>query len=227
MSFLTKLDRPKLWDGYPFLLSALIGDVEDDLKLVLKGYSVAGSLLATNESTEAAYPNSVVTFNVNEVYGALTSVYYLTAYLETNLGEVLTDTLTVDVKEPCSNPVYLLGRDSLGGCLQWMFDTNQDHTFDLQDSRKAGRLNLTAVNLTINEWECLQDFIGLGAVYRNNIVEFTSATIKTSTRIDQQVYDVDSDGNKLGVIVIPTKNSTMTKRVKHIFEMEIEYPEVF
>lgn len=225
--FLARLDRPKLWDGYPFLLSAAIGDIEDSIKIVLKGYNSAGALQATNESTAASYINSVVDFNLNEVYGSLSGIKYITAYLETDLGEVLTDTMTIDVIEPCANPVYLVGRNSLGGVLSWMFDLNQDKFDDYGNQEKAGRLVLTSVGTTINQWNALSDFITLGEVYKNNIVEFTSETIKTSTRIGQQVYDVDSDGNKIGIIVIPIKNKTRTKQLKHIFELEIEYPETF
>lgn len=224
--FLTKLDRPKLWDGYPFLLSALVGDLEDGIKLFVETYNAAGVYVATFDSGgfETA-TNSTVSYNVTEIAGSLTSVGHLIVYLESETSEQLTDDFRIDVIQPCANPIYLLGRDSLGGCLQWMFDNSQDFSYDFADARKAERLTLYATNLTINEWECLQDFITLGTVYRNNIVEFTSDTIKTSSRIGQQIYDVDSDGNKIGVIVIPVKNKTLTKKIKHIFEMEIEYPE--
>lgn len=227
MTFLTKLDRPKLWVGYPFMLSALIGDIEDDLILVVQGYDAAGVLSGTQYSAAEAYPNSLIDFNVNEIYGTLTSVSYLNVYLKTELEEVLTDTLRIDVVEPCANPVYLLARNSLGGCLNWMFDINQDYSNDYGNDRKAKRLGLTSVNLTVNQWDALEDFITLGQVYRNNIIEFTSSTIKTSTRIGQQVYVVGSDDSKIGVLAIPTKNRTLTKRIKHIFELDIEYPEVF
>jgi hypothetical protein len=108
-----------------------------------------------------------------------------------------------------------------------MFDVNQEYTFDYGNGRKAKRLVLTTVNLTINEWESLQDFITLGEVYRENIVEFTSTTDATSRRIGQQVYVLNQDGTKIGVIALPTRNTTRTKQIRHIFELEIEYPEEF
>lgn len=226
--FLTKLDRPKLWNGYPFLLSAAIGDIEDDLILVIKVYNVDGSLATTQQSTPASYINSVIDFDITQLGGSY--VYpnsYLIVHIESSLGEVLTDTLTIDIIQPCENPVYLIGRNSLGGVLSWMFDMSQDYSFDYGNQRKAKRLILTSVNTTVNQWESLQDFITLGEVYRNNIVEFTSSTIKTSTRIDQQIYVVGSDGSKIGVIAIPVKNKTKTKQIKHLLELEIEYPETF
>lgn len=226
-SFLTRFTRPKIWDGYPFLLSAAVGDVEDDLILTLKGYSVANALLATNQSTAEAFTDSVVNFNVNEVYGSLTGVSYIEAYVETAIGEVVTDTLTIDVEDVCENPVYLIARNSLGGVLSWMFDINQEESFETSNSLKKKRHTLFATHLSDNQWSAIQDFIGLGETYRNNITEFTSATIKTSTRIGQQVYTVDDEGNKIGVIALPTANSTFTKQVRHFFTLEIEYPEAF
>ncbi len=225
--FLTKLTQPKLWDGYPFLLSAIVGDLEDSLILVLDGYDSAGNLVDSNESTPEAFTDSIVSFNVNEIYGSFTGVSYLIARIKSNLEEILTDDLRIDVVSPCDNPVYLLGRDSLGGCLQWMFDANQDLGFDYGNDIKAGRSVLFTQNINFNEWTCLQDFIRLGQVYRNNIVEFDSSVIKTSTRIGQQVYVVGADGNKIGVVVIPTRNKTQSKLVRHEFELEIEYPEEF
>jgi len=121
----------------------------------------------------------------------------------------------------------LIGRNTLGGCLSWLFDISQDYTFEYADGRKAKRLVLFAEDLTLNEWEALQDFITLGEVYRENIVELTSSTLKTKSRIGSQVYAVDQDGNKVGVIVIPINNQTKTRQVKHKFQIEIEYPEEF
>jgi hypothetical protein len=226
-AFLTNFTRPKMWDGYPFLLSCAVGGVEDDLILTLKGYDVTGALLATNQSTATAYMDSVIHFKVDEVYGSLTGVAYMTAWVETGSGEILTDTLTIDVEEVCDNPVYLLGRNSLGGCLQWMFDISQEQGYDNANDKKAKRHGLYTSHLTINQWEALQDFISLGDVYANNITEFTASTIKTSSRIGQQIYVVDSDGAKIGVIALPTANSTFTRQVRHLFNLEIEYPELF
>lgn len=226
-SFLTRLERPKLWDGYTFLLSAIIGEIGGDIVFYAEGYNVAGTLLTTQSTTPDTYDEGVYNFNVNEIYGSFSGVSYLIVYLGTESGEELTDRLTIDIVTPCANPIYLIGRDSLGGVLQWLFDINQEYTFDYGNLRKAARKVLFATNLKSNQWDALQDFITLGEVYKENIVEFTSSTNRTSVRIGQQIYIVDTDGAKIGVVVIPTKNKTLTKRIKHIFEIEIEYPEVF
>lgn len=230
--FLTKLTRPKLWDGYDFLLSAAIGEVEWEVKLTLKGYDVTGALLATNYSAAAVYTNQVISWSLPDVYGSFTGVSYITAWIETDLGtgvtgEQLTETLTIDVEEACANPILLIGRNSLGGALCWLFDVNQEYDFDYGDQIKHPRKTLFTNHLTANQWESLQDFITLGVEFRENITEFTSTTIKSHSRYGQQLYVVSSGGAKTGVISMPTRNRTFTKQRRHEFEIEIEYPEIF
>ena len=230
-AFLTRFTRAKIWEDYPWLLSCAVGDLEDDLILTLKGYNVADTLLATNQSTATSFTDSVVSFDVSNVYGTFQdSLSYMTAWVESTTGEVLTDTLTIDVvhsDDICSNPIMVMGRNSLGGVLQWMFDYNQEYSFDYGNNIKAKRLILNTNDLIINEWEALQDLITLGPEYRVSITEFTSSTIKSNARIGQQIYVVSNAGVKTGVLVLPTRNKTLTKQIKNTFEVEIEYPEVF
>lgn len=219
--FLTRLDRPVMWRGYSFLISAIL-ETSDNLQISITS-SIGDAIIGTG-----GLNNGILLFDINAMLTLSQAMETLTFQVRKDSDQsAITEQITIELRDPCENPILLVGRNSLGGPLEWMFDINQEYTFDYGNGRKAKRLVLTAVNLTINQWEALQDFITLGEVYRNNIVEFTSATIKTSTRIGQQLYIVDSDGNKIGVIAIPTKNKTRTKQIKHIFEIEIEYPEEF
>lgn len=220
VKFLTKFDRPIMWVGYPFLLDIIINeDVSSNV------YIIAGG----DSTTPTDYSGKIIEFDLNQIVTDQTvNEFEVVVYEDGSVEDPqLSEVLTIELREACANPIMLLARNSLGGPLQWLFDKSQEYTFDYGDGRKAKRLILTAQNLTINQWEALQDFITLGEVYKNNIVEFTSDTIKTSTRIGQQVYEVDEEGNKIGVIVIPTKNRTETRQIKHEFEIEIEYPETF
>lgn len=216
--FLTKLTKPVMWRGYPFLITAIISDnTWSDVYLV-----------SNNNTTPADYQGKIVNFDLNQIITDQT-VEELTIEVYTNDSpdRQISETLTIELRDACENPILLMARNSLGGVLEWMFDNSQEYTFDYGDGRKAKRLVLFAEVLSINQWESLQDFITLGEVYKDNIVEFDSSVIKTSTRVDQQVYVVNSDGTKIGVIVIPTKNKTETRQSKHNFELEIEYPELF
>lgn len=219
IKFLTKLDRPVMWRGYPFFLSAIISD------------DIAADVFistANDESTPDDYSGKLIHFNMNEVISDQTPETIDAAIYESgSSGDKISETLTIELRDVCENPVMLVGRNSLGGVLQWMFDINQEYTFDFNDGVKSKRLTLFTDDLTINQWEALNEFFTLGEVYRNNILELTSSTIKTSTRIGNQVYVVDDDGTKTGVIVIPKERGTQTRQVKHSFEIEIEFPETF
>lgn len=217
--WLTKFDNPVAWRGYPFLLSAIIGDGVTGNQFVNVGSDV---------TTPEALAGKLVDVDLLEILATETpETIVANIYRDDAVDVKIVDDVTVRLRDACDNPVMLLSRNSLGGCIQWMFEHSQDYDFDYGNGRKAKRHVLYADGLSINEWEALQDFVNLGDVYKNNITEFTSSTIKTSTRIGHQVYVIDSTGNKTGVIVIPTRNKTKTQQVKHSFEIEIEYPETF
>lgn len=217
IKFLSKLERFVMWRGYPSLLTAIISDnITPDVSL-----ESDTQLLAPTDLT-----SKVITFDLNQLIVDQTPTEIEVKLVIDGVGD-LSEELTVELRDPCENPILLQGRNSLGGVLQWLFDENQEYTFDYGNGIKAKRMRLFADDLTLNQWEALQDFFTLGEVYKNNIQEFTADTIKTATRTDNQVYVIDTDGNKIGVIVVPRTPSTETKQVKHIFEIEIEYPEQF
>jgi hypothetical protein len=215
--WLTRLTTPVMWRGWPFTLGAIINE-----GIVGNIYVDAGS----NTSTPAAFAGKIIQAVLTGVTDSVNDSFTVSVKRSTGPTQIV-ETKTIEVREACQNPIMLMAKNSYGGPLQWLFDFSQDVGDDYGDDRKARRKILFANNLTSNEWDALQEFITLGEVYKENILEFTSSTIKTSTRIGQQVYAVNQDGTKVGVIVIPTKNITRTKQRKHSFEIEIEYPEEF
>lgn len=217
--FLTKLDNPVMWRGYPMLLSAIISeDVGSDVYLFAEG----------DMSLPGDYSGKQIAFDLNEIITDQTpSEIDVVIGQETSGGDDISETLTVKIREACDNPVMLIGRNSLGGFIQWMFDVNQEYSFENADGVKSKRLLLYTDDLTLNEWEALQDFITLGEVYKNNIVELTADINKTSTRVNNQVYVIGTDGSLIGVIVQPRMPTTQTQQNRHTFELEIEYPEIF
>jgi len=223
--FLTKLSKPVMWRGYPFILSAIIDDslqVALDLKIVADATQYAGEQLNKAGKLVNCYFGFVSSGTIDDSDSAVVSIVdFATKAVN------YTEELTIDIRDAGCRPIMLLARNSLGGALQWLFEVDQEYSYDYGDNIKAKRKVLRANNLTLNEWDAVNDFITLGQVYRNNIVEFSSTTIKTSSRVGQQVYVVETDGTKTGVVVIPTKNNTNTRRLNHIFELEIEYPEIF
>jgi hypothetical protein len=226
--FITKLTRPKVWRGYPWVVSALVGDaITDAVYFRVEYFDVNGTTISNASTTPTTANNGkIVLFAPAKLLAIPDTAKTAKIRFHNNVsGNVLVTEMTYDIVDPCANPVFLLARNSLGGVIQWMFDKVQEYTFEYNDGRKSKRLKMTTTNLNVNEWESVQDFINLGETYRENITELTSSTIKTHTTIGQQVYVIDSTGVKLGVVVIPTKNTTTTRRIGHNFELSIEYPE--
>ena len=216
--FLTKLDTPRMWRGYPFLLSVIVGDnVSSNVFLDI-----------TDTTTPAAYTGKVLNFDLNQIITDQTVDSDIARlYKDAAPDVLLSEAKTIKLYDAGIKPVMLMGRNSLGGVMQWLFEGSQDEEVDYSNDIKAKKQVLFAENITKNEWDALQDFITLGDVYRNNITEFTSSTVKTSTRIGQQLYVVNPDGTKIGVIASKTNNKTQTEKPRHVFEIEIEYPETF
>jgi hypothetical protein len=220
---------PRMWRGFPFVLSAIVGDtLTSNVSVSVVYKNSQGGTISTALSSGVSLTGKLIFVEVTEISpipdNAKTVVVDLIRSTGSNL---LTLTMVCEIYDPCDNPIMLMARNSLGGVLQWCFDANQEDGYDFGNSIKNNRKVLYAEHLTKNEWDCLQDFIRLGEVYRDNVLEFTADTIKTSSRVGQQVYVVQEDGSKIGVIVIPTKNKTETKFAVHKFEIEIEYPDIF
>jgi len=221
------MTRPRIWDGYPFLLSAAFGYMDEPITCFVDGYDDAGVSFDQGQLV-ASYSDQVIDFNIASIWdttgNTVSDASYFLVYIKNDEGDVVTDVLRIDVATACKNPIMLIGRNSLGGVLQWLFDYSQDYEPSFDDDVKAKRLIMYDNTLSQNQFYALQDFITLGAVYRNPIVEFTSTTNKTTTRNGQQVYVVGTDLSKIGVVVIVTKNKTQTKAINNSFEIEIEYP---
>lgn len=220
--FLTKLTTPVMWRNWPFAISVLTDNIADSIVVEADSASLSAADIGTDLDPKQI---TSVVLTDSAFDNATDKEFTLRCYNDTEAA-ASSEAKTIELRDSCANPVLLMGRNSLGGLLFWLFDVTQDYTFNYEDGRKAKRLVLTALNLSINEWEALEDFNSLGTIYRNNITEVTSSTIKTKSVIGQQVYAVNADGTKLGVIVIPNQNLTKTKQVTHSFTLEIEYPEL-
>lgn len=184
-----------------------------------------GVVTFTDNFTVGANP--ITSFRIRMVSSTgdnfLVQVNSMSAYTP---GSILSQ-LEIDVEdEPCLNPVYLWWKNSTGGDSFYMFQINQEVTYNLKDGRRK-RLTLFADNLELVEWEAINELNNPADVIKDNILELSESVIKTHTKIGQQVYRVDKDGNKIGVIVIPTSNKIKSKDSKCSIEITIDYPDIF
>lgn len=167
------------------------------------------------------------TVNISKVEFTGLTIASGTPYNETGL---LFAAIQGNIMQCTKNPITLMWRNSLGGQSSWVFNFSQDLVYKLQDIFKNGWLTVYDNNVTYAQYNALHDLFTLGQIYQTPIIEFTTSIDKTEARIGQQVYYVylaDNIINKLGVVVIPSENRTITKRNKHLFAATIELPEVF
>lgn len=221
--FLTNRSRLTIWRNWPFTLSALVNDVGDD--------GVQPRVIGGNSSIEQSGPtlsgfiDAMVRGNIGGInWSLLDNDRYAILKM---VGADVEISIEADILEPCDNTVLILFRNSLGGDAWHMFDYNQEYEYVNDNGDKVKRMMLSTSGLTSEQWDEINDLITYGAELKENIVEILSTTNKTKSRSYQQVYKVDQDGTMTGVIVIPTQNETMTRKFKHTFEVEIEFPEYF
>lgn len=138
----------------------------------------------------------------------------------------IVQTTRINVEEPFGNSVYLVWKNSAGGDQYQLFEHNQEFSYRIENNKKAKRMRLFANSVEYLDAEAIQELNSSAEVYRNAIIELSSAVIKTHSQVGQQVYIVRPTGQKIGVVVIPVATRSETKRLRHSAEIEIELPEV-
>lgn len=224
--FLTKFSRPKMYRAgnsfYPFTLSVIENSDVDNC--LITEYSEDGNFI--NETPiDLVLGDGVARIHLHN-HSFDSEAHHFTIRLVNGASEPLSELLTIDLMEPCDNPVYLFFKNSLGGDSWWMFDRNQEISYSTSGERLK-RMMLFANHLTANEWDALNDLNNLNEVSRANILELTADVNKTHIKAGTQVYAVDAEGNKTGVIVNPTSNVMFSKQRRHEFRVEIEFPEIY
>ncbi len=147
-----------------------------------------------------------------------------TTYSETS---VLFSALRCNLIRCTKNALTLVWRNSLGGQSSFTFNFNQDYLFKYQEPFKNKFLIIYDNDLSFSQYLALNELFNLGQVYQTPLIELTASVNKTEARIGQQVYIIDSSGNKTGIIVILQENKTMTKRNRHNIVIPVELPEIF
>jgi len=222
--WITRLPAVSMWRGWPFTISFISPYVS--LKRRVK----------QNDSTGTEIDNTVQSFSVTEGVNRMDigtlqdNAKELIVTLESADGLVqITRPLTVKVKDPCLSPVLLFWKNSLGGDALWMFDESQEYVYAYPSGRKVTRMKLYTDNLVLGEWDAINELNSPTDVIASNITDYgmDDSIDKTHFRNDNQVFIINQDGEKVGVIVIETDNTTKTMYKKHAAEITIELPELF
>jgi hypothetical protein len=226
--WLTRFNRVPMWRGYPFTVSFLWPEGVATLKKRVVQKSITGATLSTTILAITARTDKMNRIALEVAINASAVKVELT--LLDAADAAVSSTLTIDIKEPCSNPVHLFWKNSLGGDSFWQFEYNQEYEYGFRDKNKLSRLTLFAHNLVINEWEALNELLDGKDSYPVNITDLNmdSSVVKTQFRDGQQIYLLNATASvKAGVVSIAAGTKTMTRKYRHMFELEIELPETF
>jgi len=227
--FLTRFSRPKIWRGYPFSISLIVDTIATDTGVYLQYYDAANSVVSENLATIVFANNNdrLIRININSVLAIPSDAVRVALHFVNTDPTNIPAPLDCDIVDACPNPILLWWRNSLGGDAFWLFDYNQQYSYRYNNGRKAKRYVLFAQNLTDNEYDSISELSTLGEVYEPSITELTTAINKSQERVGAQVYMMDATGKKIGVIVIPTEFSTMTKLSRNKLQIVIELPEIY
>lgn len=192
---------PVIWKTLPFTISAIIG--QDIVAHTFFNYVYRDldlNTLATGSSANFISGGSVVTFNLDG-----TDYYRPTAsFVDINVGRTgndnLNDITRIELRDPCDKPIMLHWCNSLSGDAWWCFDHNQEYSFEYEDGRKVKRMVLFAENLTLDQWEGINELNHPGEVFLKPFAEMTSSVNRTSEVIGAQVYMHDYRDTDLQIV---------------------------
>lgn len=227
--FLTIFARPVIWRNYPFSICILTSDEQTTPSNFRVQYfnSTIGNI-SDYAVPKVANAGKLIRLNISQNNVLAIPSFASTAQIRyERINWILSETLTCEIRDACNNPILLWWRNSLCGDAWWMFEINQEYTYRYDKNRKCKRYKLFADNLTLNQFDALNELITLGEVYEPAITELTPSVNKSQARIGSQVYMIDSTGKKTGVIVIPNEVVTLTSKSRHKMQITIELPEIY
>lgn len=229
--FLTRFARPSVWRDYPFSISFIWPESIESIDRRVKQYDSEGNELSNDlESLEGDSSGPFITDRVHRL--ALGTIDALATELKLSLesdGDQITEEITLQVKDACEVPVLLFWKNCLGGDCFWLFDESQEYEHTYPQGRRVKRLQLFADNLTMDEWDAINELNSPTEVMAKNIVDYEmSNTIdKTHFRNDQQIFIISTDAEKCGVVAVASGSDTKTPYKKHAIQVTIELPEFF
>lgn len=227
--WLTRFNSPTYWRGWPFTLSFIWPtDIADISRRVVQYDSEGGELSDT--ITALAYDGDRIhRMSLGTIHADAVRLVVTLQDGAASGDDPIIDELTIEVKDPCDSQVLLFWKNTLGGDSFWMFDESQDYEWSLPGGRRVKRMTLYSDNLKIKDWDAINELNSNSEVINSNIVDYEMSNVinKTQFRNDNQVYIINQDAEKVGVVVIPVNNKTRTLQKKHSIEITIELPEFF
>lgn len=228
--WMTRFQAMSMWRNWPFTMS-LPSNTYAFLHAVVFQYNSAGEVIIADTRELAFADEGIYRMTLGSLTDAFSSETRELGVKVTAVDgvNIIIEEIRVALKDPCKSPVLLFWKNSLGGDSWWMFDESQEYKYTYPSGRRVTRLKLNADNLVLSEWDAINELNSTTDIIAANLTDYgmDDSINKTHFRDDNQVYIVNQDGSKVGVIVVETENVTNTKQVKHAIEITIELPELF
>jgi hypothetical protein len=104
-------------------------------------------------------------------------------------------TLNLDVVEPdCQSPVMLVGRDSLGSPVHWLFEGNQQMEITNDEGYKYIKMTCAAPNLTADEFTALHQAFAPASLIGDTDYRDMSTTFGTRRHDNKDIFTISPDG---------------------------------
>jgi hypothetical protein len=223
--WMTRFNAPSAWRGWPFTVSFLNQGYANVKRRVIF-YDSTGTLISSDGTDMSLPSDGIYRMDLPAIPA---SAVEANLSIEDPGGDPLSSTITVKIKDPCPAQLLLFWKNSLGGDAIWMFDESQEYKYSYPSGRKVTRMKLYSDNLVIGEWDAINELNSATDVMASNLTDYgmDNSVDKTHFRNDNQVFIINQNGEKVGVIVIETENMTKTMYKKHAVEITIELPELF
>src|SRR5690606_13867308 len=201
--FLTRMP-PVLWRGFPFSISFIWPQAITSITRTVKQYDSQGNELSSDNELLNAGSGELIRDCVHRMeLGDINAdaVSLMVSLTWTGVGQI-TEEMEVEVRDPCDNQVYVFWKNTIGGDSYWMFDENQEYQFTYPSGRRVRRLTLFSDNLSQIQWDAINEVNSPSDVFALNIVDYEMSDVinKTHFRNDNQVYVIDQNAVKTGVI---------------------------
>lgn len=123
-------------------------------------------------------------------------------------------TIEVEILPECAQPVYIKWINDFGGLTAWLFSYNQVYELSPQILWRDNSILVTADILTWEQWQALQELHKEGIEYGDN------------QKAGVYCIDMTDEDNELVVFPIAESKQTMTKMVRHQFDITLRYEQI-
>jgi hypothetical protein len=166
-----------------------------------------------------------LTLEMQYTSGGATSVFVdLTIDQPLVDGAAISLVKEIDVIEKEDRRITLGWTNERGGDEFFTFKFNQSYGFTYPNNEKVTRITVYGEDLSLNEFEVINQIFSIGEVYRPAVAEFDGSQKGDKKRIGQQVYAQLVTGDLLEVIVVPSDAYTQSKQTLHRLDITFELP---